>query len=212
MFCVCNLPYNPDTDMLQCVNCAEWCAQPCSSVLLACKLNGWSHGCGTLPVACVRSTHSESNGPGSPTAQRGAVRPVWRELCAADRRLYKSIGCIVVVGVGVLRLCMAASASAPARTWPGRGPESASVLLHAVCHAAAESNQRCCMRCIIGPLWHPAPPRSSLCLQVPSGVPGNVFRGAAECWQWRQLDVPNLPAVWHRWPARAPRRVIHPAG
>jgi hypothetical protein len=26
VFCVCNMPYNPDTDMLQCMQCADWCA------------------------------------------------------------------------------------------------------------------------------------------------------------------------------------------
>jgi hypothetical protein len=28
VFCKCNLPYNPDLDMVQCEGCNEWCAAP----------------------------------------------------------------------------------------------------------------------------------------------------------------------------------------
>lgn len=26
VWCKCNLPYNPDLDMVQCEKCSEWCA------------------------------------------------------------------------------------------------------------------------------------------------------------------------------------------
>jgi hypothetical protein len=36
VFCSCNLPYNPDLDMVQCLNCNEWFA---SSPYLLCNLS-----------------------------------------------------------------------------------------------------------------------------------------------------------------------------